>query len=200
MKSEYTTNQNEELCILWQKVQQDDIKAMDLFYQKTNGKMKQFARILKYKFRNVRYLEQTTALQNEAIVKILSNKNFTVNSYCEFFAYFKTILTSIILDLEKKNKSRGTDLISSLKSNDDNDDLFADIDNIQKTTDFDLHTCRVLEIFESEYPKQAQVFLLHNIEGMIFDEVAEKMSISEKTARNYYQQASNFIQYGIMEA
>jgi RNA polymerase sigma-70 factor (ECF subfamily) len=166
-------NSDEELM---KEVKADNMFAFDFLYKKY------CKRIYKFGYTLLKSAEESENLMQDVFLKLWENrhqveKNSSIKSYIFTIAYNSAI--TII-----RHKARASEFVEYLKSiqnlHEDPVDLELEYKDLTKRLD---------EILNALPDRQKEVYLLHRVEGLKYNEIAERLSISVNTIENHMSHA-----------
>jgi len=150
--------------------------AFDVLYKKYSR------RLFKFGFSIIKSQEETENLIQDVFLCLWENrhkveKDASIKSYVFTIAYNSAI--SVI-----RKKARESQFIEYLKTiqkiNEEPVNVKLEYDELKNKLD---------EIIQTLPPRQKEVYLLHRVEGLKYNEIAERLSISENTIENHMSRA-----------
>jgi RNA polymerase sigma-70 factor, ECF subfamily len=170
---DYILYSDEELM---REIKADNMFAFDTLYNKY------CKRIYKFGYSILKSHEESENLMQDVFLNLWENRNrvekdSSVKSYLFSITYNSAI--SII-----RKKVRETDFIDHLKSvgKISEDTVNMEIEYLELTN-------RLSEIIKSLPPRQKEVYLLQRVEGLKYNEIADRLNISVNTIENHMSRA-----------
>ena len=161
---------------LIQEIKAGNMLAFDVLYKKYSR------RLFKFGFSIIKSQEETENLIQDVFLCLWENrhkveKDASIKSYVFTIAYNSAI--SVI-----RKKARESQFIEYLKTiqkiNEEPVNVKLEYDELKNKLD---------EIIQTLPPRQKEVYLLHRVEGLKYNEIAERLSISENTIENHMSRA-----------
>lgn len=154
------------------KLQLGDIEAFDEIYRHYFQKLYNF--VLKF----MKDTEETKEIVQEVFVKLWQNHN-KIDIYASFDSYLFTIAYNTSISALKKKASQ----IKYAEYIKHKNDIFDASDGISELQYKEL--VEQLEISINKLsPRQKEIFNLSRIDGLLHNEIAEKLNISKNTVKN----------------
>lgn len=163
-----------------QEIKADNMFAFDLLYKKYCKK------VYKFGYSILKSTEESENLMQDVFLSLWENrqkveKNSSIKSYVFTITYNSAI--SII-----RKKARESQFIEYLKSlpeiNEDPVNLKLEYNELANKLD---------EIIKGLPQRQKEVYLLHRVEGLKYNQIAERLNISVNTIENHMSRALNTI-------
>jgi RNA polymerase sigma-70 factor (ECF subfamily) len=161
---------------LMQQIKAENMVAFDALYAKYNKRLYKFA------YSILKSSEEAENVIQDVFLNLWENrqkveKNSSIKYYVFTIAYNSAI--SVL-----RKKSRESEFFEYLKSL---QDLNQEPVNLE--LEFNELTTKLDEIVNDLPPRQKEVYLLHKVEGMKYNEIAEKLNISVNTIENHMARA-----------
>jgi RNA polymerase sigma-70 factor (ECF subfamily) len=161
---------------LMQEIKAGNMFAFDELYRKYNKKLYKFG------YSILKSTEEAENLIQDVFLNLWENrykveKNSSVKSYVFTITYNSAI--SII-----RKKARESQFIEYLKTLQDINVEPADVE-----LEYNELTSKLDEIIKELPKRQKEVYLLHKVEGLKYNEIAERLNISVNTIENYMSHA-----------
>lgn len=133
------------------------------------------------------HILQPTALVHEAYIRIFDSKNVDLSDRNHFFAIASVVMRRVLIDHAKAVKSQKRGGQAQRVS-------LTDIQLFSETRPEEFIALdAALEKLAKIMPQYSQVVELHFFGGLTFDQIAEVMDISSRTARRHWEAARRWL-------
>jgi RNA polymerase sigma-70 factor (ECF subfamily) len=161
---------------LMQEIKAGNMFAFDALYRKYNKKLYKFG------FSILKSTEEAENLIQDVFLNLWENrhkveKNSSIKSYVFTITYNSAI--SII-----RKKARESQFIEYLKTLQD-----ISVEAVNVELEYNELTNKLDEIIKGLPQRQKEVYLLHKVEGLKYNEIAERLNISVNTIENHMSHA-----------
>jgi RNA polymerase sigma-70 factor (ECF subfamily) len=161
---------------LMQEIKAGNMFAFDALYRKYNKKLYKFG------FSILKSTEEAENLIQDVFLNLWENrhkveKNSSIKSYVFTITYNSAI--SII-----RKKARESQFIEYLKTLQD-----ISVEPVNVELEYNELTNKLDEIIKELPKRQKEVYLLHKVEGLKYNEIAERLNISVNTIENHMSHA-----------
>jgi RNA polymerase sigma-70 factor (family 1) len=161
---------------LMQEIKADNMFAFDILYKKYSK------RLYKFGFSILKSREEAENLIQDVFLNLWENrlkveKNSSIKSYVFAITYNSAI--SII-----RKKAKESQFIEYLKSLQEINEEPVNIE-----LEYNELTNKIDEIIKALPQRQKEVYLLHKVEGLKYNEIAERLNISLNTVENHMSRA-----------
>jgi RNA polymerase sigma-70 factor (ECF subfamily) len=161
---------------LMREIKADNMFAFDTLYNKYNK------RVYKFGYSILKSHEDSENLVQDVFLNFWENR-YKVENDSSIRSYLFTITYHSAISIIRK-KARETDFIEHLKSlgKVSEDCVNMEIEYIELTN-------RLSEIIKALPPRQKEVYLLQKVEGLKYNEIADRLNISVNTIENHMSRA-----------
>ncbi len=172
-----------EITELLRRVSAGDPAARDELFSAAYGELRKLARSRLFDGGRNTYLN-TTALVHESYLRILRGTEIRAEDRKAFFAYASRVMRSVIIDAvrERQAERRGGDLDRKTMDTAMVDSLPAEEDDLLKVHE-------ALQVLAEAEPRLAQVVEMRYFGGYTEEEIAEALSLTERTVRRDWDKA-----------
>ncbi|MCX7554246.1 ECF-type sigma factor [Marinicella sp. S1101] len=170
------------------KAYQGDQRAMNDLMPMVFHELKKIASRQRHSYRIVEKTLNTTALVNEAWIKINRSESQHFNDKKHFYSIAALAMKQILLDQAKKKSSAKRQ--SNLKDTNFDVEQFG---SIQNEAEWLLQLEHLLSRLEKISPRLTELFQLKFFCDLTFDELAECFDVSKKTAQRDWQKIKSVI-------
>jgi RNA polymerase sigma-70 factor (ECF subfamily) len=165
---------------LMQEIKADNMLAFDALYKKYSKRLFRFSySILKSK-------EDSENIVQDVFLNLWENRHKVENDSLIKYYIFTIAYNSTISIMRKKVKE--SQFIEYLKSLQDLNQEY-----VNTELEYNELTNKLDKIIESLPQRQKEVYLLHRVEGLKYNEIAKRLNISTNTIENHMSRALNTI-------
>lgn len=161
---------------LMQEIKADNMYAFDALYEKY------CKRVYKFAYSILKTREEAENMVQEVFLNLWENRH-KVEKDSSIKSYMFTITYNSAVSIIRK-KARESEFIEYLKSVQKIDEEPVDV-----ALEYTELANKLDEIINSLPQRQKEVYLLHKVEGMKYNEIAERLSISVNTIENHMSRA-----------
>lgn len=179
--------QNGDITKILNQAYSGDEKAMNYLMPLVFDELKRIANQQRYSFKSMEKTLNTTALVNEAWIKINRSRS-TFNDKKHFYSIAAIAMKQILLDQAKRKNSHKRQL--NLKVTD------FDLNKYEENHDESewlIQLNHILQKLENLSPRLAELFQLKFFCDLTFEELAECFNISKKTAQRDWHKVKAII-------
>jgi RNA polymerase sigma-70 factor (ECF subfamily) len=160
---------------LMREIKADNMFAFDVLFKKYSK------RLYKFGFSILKSKEEAENLVQDVYLNLWENRN-NVEKNSSVKCYLFTIAYNSAISIIRK-KVKESQYIEYLKT----------IQNTEKPVNLEIEynelTDNLNQIIKSLPPRQKEVYLLHRVEGLKYNEIAERLNISVNTIENHISRA-----------
>jgi RNA polymerase sigma factor (TIGR02999 family) len=165
------------------KVRRGEAGARDRLFEAAYGDLRRLAHARLFNGGRNTYLD-TTALVHESYLRFLNGGQLSSNDRRAFFGYASVVMRSVIIDAvrERQAERRGGDLQRITLPSEGLDGLPAAEDDVLEVHD-------ALNLLAQVEPRLAKVVEMRYFGGYAETEIAEALSLTERTVRRDWEKA-----------
>jgi RNA polymerase sigma-70 factor, ECF subfamily len=173
LMKDYTLYNDEELV---EEIKADNMFAFDVLYKKY------CKRVYKFGYSILKSPEESENLMQDVFLNLWENRhNIKINSSIKSYVFTIAYNSAITVIRKKARESEYFEYIKSLQK-DAEEPLNIEIEYDELTNKLD-------QIIQELPPRQKEVYLLHKVENLKYNEIAEKLHISVNTIENHMSRA-----------
>jgi RNA polymerase sigma-70 factor (family 1) len=157
---------------LMQEIKVDNMFAFDVLYKKYSKK------VYKFGYSILKSQEESENLMQDVFLNVWENRhNVKKNSSIKSYVFTITYNSAISVIRKKARESQFIEYLKSLqKINEEPVNIELEYNELTKKLD---------EIIKALPQRQKEVYLLHRVEGLKYNEIAERLNITVKTIENH---------------
>jgi RNA polymerase sigma-70 factor (family 1) len=161
---------------LMQEIKADNMFAFDLLYKKY------CKRVYKFGYSILKSPEESENLMQDVFLSLWENRQkVEKDSSVKSFVFTITYNTAISIIRKKARESRFIEYLKSLQ------EITEEPVNVK--LEYNELTTKLDEIINTLPQRQKEVYLLHRVEGLKYNEIAERLNISVKTIETHMSRA-----------
>jgi RNA polymerase sigma-70 factor, ECF subfamily len=162
-------------------IREDNMFAFDALYERYSK------RIYKFAYSILKSVEESENILQDVFLNLWENRrNVEKDSSVKYYIFTICYNSSISLIRKKARETQFIDYLKSLQDiNQDPANLEAEYIELEK---------RVNEIIEQLPQRQKEVYVLHRVEGLKYEEIAKRLYISVNTIETHMSRALKTIQ------
>jgi RNA polymerase sigma-70 factor, ECF subfamily len=170
---EFFSYTDEELML---EIKADNMLAFDILYQRYSRKLYKFA------FSILKSDEETENIIQDVFLNLWENRHRVVKDSSVQYYVFSIVHNSAISLI--RNKARTTQFIEYLR-------LHQNLNQDPVNVEFEYNELKdkIDRIINRLPERQKEVYILHNVEGLKYHEIAKRLKISENTIENHMSRA-----------
>ena len=175
-----TENKNHIDEDLMKEIKAGNMLAFDILYKKYSS------RIFKFAFSILKSADESENIVQDVFLNLWENRNkVEKNSSIKYYIFTITYNSSISVIRKKVQETKFLDYLKTLQQPDQ------EPENLE--LEYNELTSKLNDIINALPKRQKEVYLLHKIEGLKYQEIAVKLNISVNTIENHMSRALNTI-------